>query len=607
MTASPASGADSPEPRGEAQAKTEAAAGTKATAKPDADGPASATPTNETAASATPGNATPASGTAAGATSMSATVGGATPASGSAASTTPTSATAASTTPGDKTAAGSTPANKTAASTTAASATPASERTSTDTAAGSSDKTPATSAKAESTHPDPARPDATRPGATRPGATHPDSTAGAAAGAPSGGEAAGKTKPPGEATNNTTAADKAGDTKTSEQEKSDKQGKPDDKDKPGDKAKEGDKDKPDATAGKDKDKDGTESKTGDKTGDKTDKVDGKAAAATAAPTAAAVAAASKGRATRALRRANPVRVARSTARSTSAWAKRPSGRLILPAIIAILLLGAAGTAGALLVPQALQSVPSPSATPGFGADANASAGSGPAGPLPSLGSFPSASAPFNGGTVPGTAPPGGGAIGGARPSDALAAWAQDTGTRAAIPVVAVQAYGYAELVVARTNPTCHLNWTTIAALAKVESQHGSANGAVLNVDGSVVPPIRGLPLDGKGGRLEIRDTDQGALDGDVQFDRALGPLQFLPQTWSAISVGNGVDADSNGVSDPNDMDDAALAAARYLCQGGRDLAKPDAWWEAILSYNAVRPYAQNVFDAANDYGLRTRV
>ena len=37
------------------------------------------------------------------------------------------------------------------------------------------------------------------------------------------------------------------------------------------------------------------------------------------------------------------------------------------------------------------------------------------------------------------------------------------------------------------------------------------------------------------------------------------------------------------------------------------LAKPDAWWEAILSYNAVRPYAQKVFDAANDYGQRTKV
>ena len=339
-----------------------------------------------------------------------------------------------------------------------------------------------------------------------------------------------------------------------------------------------------------------------------DKGDGKAVGS-ATPSAAAVAAASQGRATRALRRANPVRVARSTARTTSAWAKRPSGRLILPAVIAALLLGAAGTAGAYLVPQALRSVPSPSATPSFDSAAGQSAGSLPAGGAvlpPSMSGLPGIpgvpSAPAVGGTLPGVPP-----VGGTRPAEVLTAWAQQTGTKAGIPVVAVQAYGYAELVLGRTTPSCHLSWTTIAAIAKVATSHGSANGAVLNVDGSVAPPIFGLPLDGKGGRQEVRDTDQGALDGDTQFDRAIGPLQFLPQPWTAISVGNGVDADNNGVSDPNDIDDASLAAARYLCQGGRDLAKPDAWWDAILSYNAIRPYAQKVFEAANDYGQRSRV
>ena len=310
-----------------------------------------------------------------------------------------------------------------------------------------------------------------------------------------------------------------------------------------------------------------------------------------------------------LRKANPVRVVRSTARSTSAWAKRPTGRLVVPAVIALLLLGAAGTAGAYLVPQALQSVPSPSVTPGFGLDAGASG----VPPVPSLSGVPplpgSSSAPVIGGALP-TDPtvnqpvPG---VGGARPADALASWAQQAGTRAGIPVVAVQAYGYAEFVVSKTSPNCHLNWTTIAAIAKVESGHGSANNSVLNVDGSVTPPIFGLPLDGKGGRQTIADTDQGTLDSDTQFDRAMGPLQFIPSTWREISANNAVDADNNGVSDPNDIDDASLAAAKYLCAGGRDLSKADAWWDAILSYNAVRPYAQKVFDAANDYGQRSRV
>jgi membrane-bound lytic murein transglycosylase B len=189
-----------------------------------------------------------------------------------------------------------------------------------------------------------------------------------------------------------------------------------------------------------------------------------------------------------------------------------------------------------------------------------------------------------------------------RPADALAGWAQEVGTRVGIPVVAVQAYGYAELVVARTMPSCRLSWTTLAAIAKVESSHGSHNGAVLGADGAVQPPIYGLPLDGKGGRQEIRDTDQGMTDKDATYDRAVGPLQFIPATWMAYKV----DADNNGVADPNDIDDASLTAATYLCQGGRDMSRADAWWDAILSYNAVRPYAQKVFDAANEYGRGSR-
>jgi membrane-bound lytic murein transglycosylase B len=245
------------------------------------------------------------------------------------------------------------------------------------------------------------------------------------------------------------------------------------------------------------------------------------------------------------------------------------------------------------VPQALQAAPSPSVTPGF--------------PLEATGGVPSGS--LGGGAPSGPALPTGlptdlqpPAVAGVRPADALASWAQETGTRVGIPVVAVQAYGYAELVVARTMPSCRLSWTTIAAIAKVESSHGSHNGAVLGVDGAVQPPIFGLPLDGKGGRQEIRDTDQGTVDSDTTYDRAVGPLQFIPSTWLAFKV----DADNNTIADPNDIDDASLTAATYLCQGGRDMSKADAWWDAILSYNAVRPYAQKVFEAANDYGQRSR-
>lgn len=174
--------------------------------------------------------------------------------------------------------------------------------------------------------------------------------------------------------------------------------------------------------------------------------------------------------------------------------------------------------------------------------------------------------------------------------------------RTGIPVIALQAYGYAELVLARTNPGCHLSWTTLAAIGRVESNHGSAGGARLLPDGRALPAIIGAPLDGAPGRELIPDTDGGALDGDAEYDRAVGPMQFIPQTWRREAV----DADGDGVADIHNLNDAALAAANYLCRHGGDLSTPEGWWRAVLAYNNVQAYAEAVFAAADDYGRRSR-
>ncbi|MCI4062893.1 lytic murein transglycosylase [Micromonospora sp. R77] len=189
-----------------------------------------------------------------------------------------------------------------------------------------------------------------------------------------------------------------------------------------------------------------------------------------------------------------------------------------------------------------------------------------------------------------------------RPADALAGWAQQMSTRTGIPTVAMQAYGYAELVLGQTHRSCQLSWTTLAAIGYVESAHGSANGATLSTDGRAVPEIIGDPLDGQGGRSRILDTDKGRLDRDSTYDRAIGPMQFIPTTWAQI----GADADNDGRADPHDIDDAALAAGNYLCAGGRNMTISGDWWGAILSYNDVRRYAQAVFDKANEYGQVSR-
>nr|WP_320069290.1 lytic murein transglycosylase [Micromonospora sp. RTGN7] len=300
----------------------------------------------------------------------------------------------------------------------------------------------------------------------------------------------------------------------------------------------------------------------------------------------------------AVRMPPPRQAAVAVARATRAWSRRPSGRLTLPGLLLLGLVGATAAAGALLVPATAQksrptAVDATAATPqdSTGATQGGMIPGVPGTPLP-----PGATVPPGATTVPG------GPVMAGRPADALAAWAQQTGVKAHIAPVAMQAYGYAELVLSQTMPGCRLSWTTLAAIGHVESGHGQANGATLGPDGRALPEIIGDPLDGNGGRSKIMDTDRGLYDRDTVYDRAIGPMQFIPTTWQEI----GADADSDGRRDPHDLDDAALAAGNYLCKGGRNLTVPGDWWGAILSYNDVRRYAQNVFDKANEYGLASR-
>jgi membrane-bound lytic murein transglycosylase B len=147
-------------------------------------------------------------------------------------------------------------------------------------------------------------------------------------------------------------------------------------------------------------------------------------------------------------------------------------------------------------------------------------------------------------------------------------------------------------------PHCRLSWVTLAGIGRIESNHGRFGGAKLDADGRPSRPIIGVPLDGSGGVREITDTDGGTFDGDTTHDRAVGPMQFIPSTWARWAA----DGDRDGVGDPQDMDDAALAAGRYLCAGGRDTGTAQGWWAAVLSYNHSVEYGQRVFGVADAYG-----
>jgi membrane-bound lytic murein transglycosylase B len=184
-----------------------------------------------------------------------------------------------------------------------------------------------------------------------------------------------------------------------------------------------------------------------------------------------------------------------------------------------------------------------------------------------------------------------------RPADQLHEWAAERAPALGIPVKALEAYAYAARVAEVENPNCHLAWTTLAGIGWVESHHGTYRGSKVLPNGDVVPPIRGLLLDGTMGNMEIADTDGGLLDGDATLDRAMGPMQFIPETWRLY----GVDANNDGVISPDNIDDAALSAAGYLCWRGKDLATPEGWMEALRAYNLSDQYARTVRDWATAY------
>lgn len=93
-----------------------------------------------------------------------------------------------------------------------------------------------------------------------------------------------------------------------------------------------------------------------------------------------------------------------------------------------------------------------------------------------------------------------------------------------IPWAAVQSYHRAADILGHVQPSCGVSWTLLAAMGRVGSDHGRAGPSDLRDDGVAAPAVVGLPLDGKGGRAEVADTDGGALDGDTRWDRAIGPM-----------------------------------------------------------------------------------
>lgn len=161
---------------------------------------------------------------------------------------------------------------------------------------------------------------------------------------------------------------------------------------------------------------------------------------------------------------------------------------------------------------------------------------------------------------------------------------------AGIPARALSAYE-----AAASSAGCPgLRWELLAGIGAIESHHG---GAGLDPDtGEATPWIFGPVLDGSHGTAALpigRWSGWWGLSGAWQ--RAVGPMQFLPGTFEAWAV----DGDGDGTMNPHDLDDAAATAARLLCGTAGRVDDESA---ALLRYNHSSAYVAEVLHYADSLG-----
>ncbi len=166
-----------------------------------------------------------------------------------------------------------------------------------------------------------------------------------------------------------------------------------------------------------------------------------------------------------------------------------------------------------------------------------------------------------------------------------------------LPVVVLDAYNAAAIASEVLHPGCGVQWWMLAGIGKVESGHGTFKGSAVDAVGLTMPEIIGIPLNGNADTAIIGDTDGGVLDRDPVFDRAVGPMQFIPSTWA----GNGLDANGDGVANPHNLYDAALSSAHYLCRTAGQVTTTEGLRRGYFAYNHRDSYVNKVLGFALEY------
>jgi cell wall-associated NlpC family hydrolase len=128
-------------------------------------------------------------------------------------------------------------------------------------------------------------------------------------------------------------------------------------------------------------------------------------------------------------------------------------------------------------------------------------------------------------------------------------------------------------------------------VAFTAKQDGAMSFAALRPIWQAAGNTYGIPWEVLGAINKV-ETDFGRNLGPSSAG-AIGWMQFMPSTWARW----GVDANGDGVADPNNPTDAIFSAARYLagCGGQFDLAR------AVYCYNHTSWYVNEVLGLASLY------
>jgi membrane-bound lytic murein transglycosylase B len=165
------------------------------------------------------------------------------------------------------------------------------------------------------------------------------------------------------------------------------------------------------------------------------------------------------------------------------------------------------------------------------------------------------------------------------------------------PFLALDAYVRAADTLNAEQPACRIRWQVLAGIARTESRHGSYGGSEVQGDGTVDPPIVGIALDGTNNTARVPDSDGGQWDGDAVYDRAVGPMQFIPSSWRYYAADGNLDGDL----DPHDYYDATQAAGRLLCRNSSGYDTAAGLERGLLSYNHSVEYGRVVAGYVRGY------